>query len=565
MNSFRGLVKAIRKEARTRLRVSRTHWKEYKKLRQWSGMRFVRRGGLYALFLGLMTVSFAVSLKNQKFPLILLTLYSAATILGRANGLSELLYKSGDLAFSMHSPVTDKQFFDYAWLHFLKSSLFVWFYSFLAFAYLALAADGRGTLWAASIIAATLQWLLVVSLAVLVALVLQRWPSLMKLAAPLYLSVFAMFFVPASVATPIWKVLQSLPTAWISMIFEKGVIDGQARALSMLPLVLLILSSLPLTYGRLRKTYPMTELLYPLAGNTPGSYGDDEYQEVPGERDWQSETWENTSPTANPRIMVAHLRPLDWSCSGWLERVAARLMNSREKAIGEFLCGGGVGFWSAQWRRACMIAAIGMIAVFLGPWIPVWIPVCAGIIASMFALPVLGGFWSGMQPIKVYGMERPAFADFPLSYTEISRVLAKVNLLRCAAWLPIGLFYAAMLAWRVKLPVEEGIQIGVGIILIVISLQPLLIVGRFSLHSDDTKKLTLHSVGMTLIALCIALLFLFLMLILFAWTQWAPPEGRAVTAVVAMAGLFCCSLTLWFCYRIYFDRGRVDTMRSADN
>src|SRR5260370_37250778 len=107
---------------------------------------------------------------GPKAPLLLLALYSAASVVGRSNALSNTLYRSGDLAFYMHVPVTDKHFFSYVWRRFLKSSLWVWFYAFLAFGYLTVISKPGPTGWTAAVIASTLQWLLLVSLVVVVEL-----------------------------------------------------------------------------------------------------------------------------------------------------------------------------------------------------------------------------------------------------------------------------------------------------------------------------------------------------------------------------------------------------------
>jgi len=85
-----------------------------------------------------------------------------------------------------------------------------------------------------------------------------------------------------------------------------------------------------------------------------------------------------------------------------------------------------------------------------------------------------------MQLITLSGTVRPACTGIPLSYTEMSRVLAKINLLRYAAWLPIFLGYGAMLAWRLQLAPLLGIKIAAEILLVLISFQPILIVGHHS-------------------------------------------------------------------------------------
>jgi len=138
VNSSKSLARKIKRLSREQLRASKTLWNEYKRIRR-SGLRRIRQHlGLIGLIY--LAVIFGVFVRHsgRKAPLLLLALYCAASVLGRANALSNALYRSGDLAFFMHAPVTDAQFFEYEWRRFLKSSLLVWFYSLLAFGYLAL-------------------------------------------------------------------------------------------------------------------------------------------------------------------------------------------------------------------------------------------------------------------------------------------------------------------------------------------------------------------------------------------------------------------------------------------
>ena len=559
MSSYKPLAQEIRELASEKLRASKVVWKEYKRTRPSILDRIRKRLGLIGLFYVAAILLVLAQHGGPKAPLLLLALYSAATVVGRSNALFNRLYRSGDLAFFMHVPVTDQHFFSYAWWKFLKSSLWVWFYSFLAFGYLTAISKPGPIGWTAAVIASTLQWLLIVSLVVTVELLPPSWPKA-KIGLPLYLLTFGAIFLPESWATLAWRALLPLPTAWIPHIFERGVLNHESGSLYLLIPILLFLISLPLTSRRLRETYPIVEPIYPLASN--GAVGvdrDDDEIGVVREEDWQS-----TEATSNLQVTPAHLRGLDWNSSGWIEGLAGRLLNEREKKSADFLCGGHLGLWSPLWRRGLKVAAIGVVALLLPKLFAPWICIAIGAVASFFALPVIGGRWEGMQLVTLSGTVRPACAGSPLSYTEMSRVLAKINLLRYAVWLAIFLAYGAILAWRLQMAPLLGIKVAAAILLVLISFQPILIVGHHSYGTNDTKRLNLHSIVATLVIGSIGIAYAVCLTIVFIATEWAPEGSRAVPAVAALTGMFFCSLLIWFCYKLFYNRGRLDTMRVAD-
>ncbi len=334
MSPYRPLAQAIRKLAREKLRASKALWKEYKRTRPSVSDRIRKRLGLIGLSYGAVILLALARHSGPKAPLLLLALYSAATVVGRSNALFNTLYRSGDLAFYMHVPVTDKHFFGYAWRNFLKSSLWVWFYSFLAFGYLTVISKLGPIGWTAAVIASTLQWLLIVSLVVMVELLPPSWPKT-KIGLSLYLLTFGAIFLPESWATLAWRALLPLPTMWIPRIFERGVLNHESGSLYLLIPILLFLVSLPLSSRRLRETYPIVEPVYPLASNAAVDVErDDDEIGVVREKDWQS-----TEATSNLQVTPAHLRGLDWNSSGWIEGLAGRLLNEREKKSADFLCG----------------------------------------------------------------------------------------------------------------------------------------------------------------------------------------------------------------------------------
>jgi hypothetical protein len=109
-----------------------------------------------------------------------------------------------------------------------------------------------------------------------------------------------------------------------------------------------------------------------------------------------------------------------------------------------------------------------------------------------------------------------------------------------------------------------GIKVAAEVLLILISFQPILIVGRHSYGTNDTKRLNLHSIVAISVIGSIGIAYAVCLTIVFIATEWAPEGSRVVPAFVAATGMFFCSLLIWFCYRLFYNRGRLDTLRVAD-
>lgn len=567
MNPSKPLAQAVRRLAREKLRASEAHWKEYKRMRRSRLWYWLHQPGfIFLIFPALLFPAFAQR-DVRELPLVLLALYSTATVFGRSILLANTLYRSRPLAFFMHAPVTDAQFFDHQWRGFLRNSLLVGFYSFLAFGCLALTSTIGYSVWPAVVIAATLQWLLVVSLIVALQLVPTARPEGLNFGffpcLLLYLLAFAALFLPPTLIEPLQRILLPLPTAWIPYVFESVILRHEHQSLYLLVPTLALFFFLPVAARRLRATYPVVELSYPLARPSRVNGSD---VKAAGPEKWMDTQEKEAIRSTEPAITPIHLQLLNWSAGGWIERLTARWLSQRERETAEFLCGGRLGFWSAQWRRALKVFMVGGLALILRSVIPSWIGAAVGAIASMFALPLLGGHWEGMQLRSLAGMRvMPVYASFPLSFGDMSRVIAKVNLIRYAVGSPFFLAYCALLAWREHLPPLFGLRMGGEILVILLSIQPFFIASRLSFGTNDTSRLNLHTLLGFLALAPLAIAYFTCMVILLLAAGWAPERPRAWPAIAATAGMFLCSSLSWFGYKLFYDRGRVDLLRIADN
>jgi hypothetical protein len=558
VKSFKPLAQAIRTAARARLRASESLWKEYKRLRRtWASYLRRRSLSLGALYL-IVPLAIAFANGNKSAPVLLLSLYSAATIIHRAAALSDVLYRSGDLAYFMHSPAADREFFDFAWPRTFRSALWVWLYSVLTFSFLVVTYGLGGGGWAAALTAATLQWLLVISLVAILAQVPLTSPVRAS-AAALYFLAFVSLFLPPRFTSFILRILLPLPSSWVPFVFDRALLNQNLEFLYLLLPVLLVIGLLPVAFRRLRHGYPSVELVYPL--QTAAAAGSENKEEIDGEtetigrdRDWRSAN----AAQARDIDISPSLRLFDWNRSPWLERLANRMFNARDKEVAEFLCGGVAAPWSPLWALAFKIAAVGLVVL---PWFfDPRIGFVIGCIASMFALPVLGGRWPGLQSLRFSTTVQPVFAAVPISYWDVTSVVFKVNLARYLAWLPVFLAYGAMLGWRLLSSPSQGLEIAIGIFLILLWSQPIVIVGKHSSGTNDTRRITFHSLAWAGVILFLAIIYVLSILLVFSGLL----SIGGLLFIIATLGILVSPLMIWLVYKVWYERGKIDTVRAAD-
>lgn len=562
----RRLSRAIRKNARQRLRASQALWKDYKRMR-WSRWKRLRLGRWVVMLYPLLFLVGLGQRASNELLLVLLTLYCTATVFSRSTSFVRTLYRSADLAFFMHVPVTDQHFFDFEWPRFLRSSLFVYCSAGAVFVVLAFRQGQPYTAnLLAVLIAATLQWLVVVAFSVMLQLLPPRFMDL-RVGVPIYALGFAAVFFPAGWVQNLATVVQPMPTAWVPTVFERGVLGHDTSTLSRVLGVVLLVALLPFGYQRMRKAFPRFELVYPLQ-NARVSEVEEISASVRGQRDGTVDgvgrELESADRALSPPPAPIDLPALNWATAGWIERLAGRRLNLRERYAAVFLCGGRLGRWSSEWRLGLKIAAGGvgtmLLAILLPGMLPWWVSFGAGAVASLRALPVLGGGWEGMQLVTGSGTVGPAYAGLPLSYSEITRVLIKINLVRFAVWAPFFLAYAAALAMVNALPWVVGFRMGLEILAVLLSSQWIFIMGKHANGTNDTKRVTWHSLVGLAVATFIGLAYLASVGFFFFAVGWTAQADWEMAAA-ALIGMVLFSWLTWATYKALYDHGRIDLMR----
>src|SRR5207237_4635351 len=104
--------------------------------------------------------------------------------------------------------------------------------------------------------ASFIQWLTVVSLALLLLTLRPRWIRYAgHIAAFFYVTSLTLYFVPQWLATTIESALAPLPSTWMVQVFQQGIVRGDSRAWHWLILIPLLLAPIPWALRRVRENH----------------------------------------------------------------------------------------------------------------------------------------------------------------------------------------------------------------------------------------------------------------------------------------------------------------------
>jgi len=211
-------------------------------------------------------------------------------------------------------------------------------------------------------------------------------------------------------------------------------------------------------------------------------------------------------------------------------------------------------------RLGGKVVLAGVLSMFLSVLLPPWVCFAAGSVATLCVVPAFGGRWAGMQLVFSSGTQWPAYAGLPISYSDVTRVLLKVNLVRYAVWTPIFIAYAVGLAIVVELPWFVGVRFALALLAVLISAQGVFIMAQHANGTNDTRRLTWHSLVAIVIELLLAMAYLASVGVFFASAGWVGAPD-VVLAAGTCAAMFLFSWLGWAVYRLLYNRGRVDLLR----
>ncbi len=567
------LERQIREAARHELRSSKASWKEYKRMKK-AGRRstsqrtvaifFVVMGPIYLLF-----VADFAHMRGLAFLALALAIYSTGTVFMRAWSFESKLRRSGELSVFLTLPVEDERIFDHLWHQTLWGSTFVIYAAVVAYGYWAYTRMQSNHAWAwlvAASLAALLQWTVVVAPMLMIVKLEAKWP-LTWIGLAIEALILVLFFAPAGVTKMAESAVVPLPGGWVPEFFQGAFLIGNRGSFWFLIPIAILASTIPITSKFLRKRYRIP-LESALMFEDRGAFGEADVGTQPTEAAELEGDRESARMEFEPLIAAEHLKrgeflqELDWSSSGWLERIAKRWLRPSEKLTAEFMMSEEIGGWSARWKTAAKLSAVGIVLTVMLPpsaayeWI-LFVPL---IIAGMTAAPFFGGYWPGFGLRFCGGRLAPAYAAYPVDYRGISLTMFKVNGARLLGWLPLLLLYAYALAWRMNAGPLFGFTIGLKTLWAVVALQPVMVFGHFSKRTNDTDVSGLGWLTRAIPSLIAmvggALAVAFLIAAGFVL--------KPLLAVASLCAASAVAVGMWALYGYLYNSGRIDLLRNRE-
>jgi hypothetical protein len=561
------LVWRLRRAVRRRVRKSRSLRRG---ARWWNKSFRLERPAIYEplllIFLAT-TISIHYPKNGDGWLLACLTLYCTATALARPRQLQMLMTVSPERLLFHFYPLSDDRFFRWSLDVFLWKTIRIWLASGIVFAFV-FSARTESWFWQAATFA-TLQWL--ITLAAVFALSayvhgIPRWVPISIYAATIF--VFYLGSVPY--VTPVYPVLNSLPAGWINLVL--AAFHGRAiEWIALFTLIALVAAGVWTLMMRFRAQI-VIEATPESASDAPqeavqrmmGVLGEEaELEELLDEEEAAADRpqteWQKlrlnlvSARVAKYTLSRDWLAPRHWPSESWLERLAVAWLNQEERKAAEFLLGDAALRWSEFWRASVIVAALAGLLFAAGLASTVTLGFVAAALSALLGVPVLGGGWPATSPRRLSGKLSPLHGCYPLQYRTACTAMWKINLVRTAAWLPLGALLGALMGFGFGSGTGMGAWILLKGMLAFAASIPLLSAGHFSKSTNDTSNLRLATLPLLgSVVLIVSLFFTAAIMTLALPAAWWLVSLGASSAI---------SLAAWWLYGVYYERGQVDLLR----
>ncbi|HEV8544026.1 MAG TPA: hypothetical protein VGR78_16670, partial [Verrucomicrobiae bacterium] len=334
-----------------------------------------------------------------------------------------------------------------------------------------------------------------------------------------------------------------LPTGWINYMLIHGAGDQVTLAL-LIPIGAIIYLA-RYSFDRLRSVYSL-EGVEVVPSLRPGTSARSEEEEL-GEG-----AFARPGPTEIEEHIAARsfLEGVNWENAGWLERFIGRLLNPRERVIAEFLVAQNPG-WTGSLRRSFWIWATACVAVALLGQFGGTVVFFAAYVLATASMPLFGGDWRGMRQVASAGVYIPAYSLYPISFNAIARIFLKVNIIRIGAAFPLIVSFGALSAYRLETDPVAGALVALKLLAIFVCLQPLFVLVPISSTTNDTSRL--HVLWWIFI-------FAPILIVIFGAAAAVFLSGTALGTLTSYAVLGVLSTTLFLLYRRAYRRGKFDLL-----
>lgn len=210
-------------------------------------------------------------------------------------------------------------------------------------------------------------------------------------------------------------------------------------------------------------------------------------------------------------------------------------------------------------RRWLIALAAVVITRLLHPLAPapdsiVLLGVVGTAAAAMCGLPLLGGGWRGFSAVQFDQIQIAIHAFHPLGFWRIAGAVLAVNLLQLVAAFPIFLLAALFCFTPAPLAFGSALDYACRGLGFVAALQPLVLLSRFSLYTNDTSARGWFTVLLGLAFAAGGIAALVIAISLFS-------VESALVAFACLAALAALSSAVFFLYGVAWNRGWFDLIQ----
>jgi len=483
--SSRALEARLRAAHRRERQKSPELLREFKRNRK-SGHSAFARGARHLLMPLFWAFIFYGTIQRQhdvQWAASIVALWAAGTALKWGHEWFQQFYASDSLVVLNLLPLDDRQIFQFQLRRYFAGAGWIAWELLLGYGVLCLLQADQSPPLTAFVIAAVVQAALVLALALHAASYLHMLP--LGTVAGLFRMTAIVLLILGVQGLEVTKTLVTateffLPTGWTNYVLLQSSRDWSILALG-IPIAAIIYLS-RYSFDRLRSYYSLEG--FEILPGPPSSVGGDEDELT-------AASFHRAGPTEiEDRVRARYfLEGVDWNLSGALEKFIARFLSPRERIVTEFLVAHDPGWtrslkWSFWvWLIACVVVLgfgqFGGTIVFF-----------AAYVLAAASLPVFGGEWKAMRQTPTGGVFLPGYSLYPVAFNEIARILLKVNLVRIGAASPFVISFAALAAYKLQHSPYIGAIIGVKLLCVLVSVQPLFLLVPISSTTNATSRMT---------------------------------------------------------------------------
>jgi hypothetical protein len=241
------------------------------------------------------------------------------------------------------------------------------------------------------------------------------------------------------------------------------------------------------------------------------------------------------------------LRETEWKHHGWVENMVARWWNPEERRVAEFLTGRHPK-WSTRFRNLIIgiVVLVAAANVFggLSALASTGFAVPLALFVLFWAMASGSASWPGLALQAGPGLQPPIYASYPVSFSQLFRVIIKANAIRLTMSLPV-VALGLLAATRGEVS-GQGFWLFVRLAVCGFVLLPASVIFPISQFTNDTRKVRVWLPALILGLMIAGSLGVFV---------WAP---RPAWMVIALAGG---AVSCWGAAALYgflFNRGQID-------